>query len=179
MRDSYPISLSIPLTIRSSSSTSRPPPASRYARTSPFVVRDHVIRARVEPVPHGLADVPEIPQDRVAVVDLVGGGHTEARRRQRAGVFDVLHLAFDPGRFGVSHESVQSSTMRATASPKRSGCRRAAGGRPDPRRHRAAARRSPRPRCRRRRGRSTRHPSGGRVGRAVALAHLRGVDSWA
>ena len=39
---------------------------------------------------------------------------------QRARVFDVGHACVRPrAASGVSHESVQSSTMRATASPKR------------------------------------------------------------
>ena len=76
---------------------------------------------------------------------------------------------------GSVHESVQSSTIRATASPKRAGCPRAARGRPGPRPHRGAARRSLRPRCRRRRARSTRRPSGGRCTGRRALARLRRV----
>src|SRR6266508_3569192 len=66
----------------------------------PSVIRDHIVRARVEARPHGLADIAEVAQRRVGVVHLVGGRYPEARRGERTRLLRVGELPLRPGLLG-------------------------------------------------------------------------------
>src|SRR5690349_2663039 len=64
-----------------------------------LVIRDDVVGAGAEALPHAIAEIAEIAQDRIRVVDLVRRGHAQARRRQRSRVLDVLPFALGPRLF--------------------------------------------------------------------------------
>ena len=88
----------MPRTMRSSSSTSWSAACFAIGTHQRLVVRENVVGRRVEALPHLVADVPQVAQDGVAVVHLVGGRDAQARWRQRARVLDVLLLALRPRR---------------------------------------------------------------------------------